>query len=337
MDEDILAPDQHAKNTYKETDIFEWSNNLVQYKDDLKIDLFLFNKNYVPYKTSLGKDLNKSLEPLFIDNILEYILDGVETGLSVRGFEEAESEDGILQRTQVFKVEKAKELLNWIKTQEHELEVFNDDEHDFSRIKGIVARIRHEDSKHQVYAVKILPKSNVMRGKVGWMMRGGKFLPFDADAALRIPSDNHLLIIDQDIYVFSQSRLKQLFGYDAKEASIAERKVAEIEANFKLSFPAGMNMQTMVAGKPSTIKKLQKIVPSLVKQDELIDHAEEVGVELMEDEEGAIIIMDDKDLTKFVNLLNDDYVESGLTGQRYEIIKKKLIKPTQDDDIGGMG
>lgn len=337
MEEDILAPEQTEKNNYQETDIFEWSNNLVQYKDDLKIDLFLFNKNYVPYKTTLGKDLAKQLEPLFIDNILEYILEGVESGLSVRGFEEAESEEGILQRTQVFKVDKARELLNWIKTQEHELETFNDEEHDFSRIKGIVARVRHDDSKHKVFIVKILPKSNVMRGKTGWMMRSGKFIPFDADAALRIPADNQLLIIDQDIYVFSQSRLKQLFGYDAKEASIAERKVAEILANFKLSFPVGMNMQNMVAGKPSTIKKLQKIEPGIVKQAELIDHGEEVGVELMEDEEGAIIIMDDKDLTKFVNLLNDDYVESGMTGQRYEIIKKRLIKPPQDDAIGGMG
>lgn len=337
MDEDILAPEQAAKNNYKETDIFEWSNNLVQYKDDLKIDLFLFNKNYVAYKTSLGKDLNKQLEPLFIDNILEYVLEGVETGLTVRGFEEAESEDGVLQRTQLFKVEKARELLNWIKTQEHELEVFNDEEHDFSRIKGIVARVRHENAKHQVYVVKILPKSNVMRGKTGWMMRGDKFVPFDADAALRIPADNHLLIIDQDIYVFSQSRLKQLFGYDAKEAMIAERKVKEILEHFKLSFPVGLTMQNLVANKPSTIKKLQKIEPSIVKQDELIDHGEEIGVELMEDEEGAIIIMDDKDLTKFVNLLNDDYVESGMTGQRYEIIKKRPLKPPQDDEIGGMG
>jgi hypothetical protein len=51
----------------------------------------------------------------------------------------------------------------------------------------------------------------------------------------------------------------------------------------------------------------------------------------MEDSSGAIIIMDGKDLDKFVNLLNDDYLESGLTGQRYEILRKKPIKPAKDE------
>lgn len=46
----------------------------------------------------------------------------------------------------------------------------------------------------------------------------------------------------------------------------------------------------------------------------------------MTDDDGAIIIMDSKDLNKFVNLLNDDYVESALTGNRYEIKSKKLLK-----------
>ena len=80
------------------------------------------------------------------------------------------------------------------------------------------------------------------------------------------------------------------------------------------------------------IKKLQKIEPGLVRQEELMNHAGELEIDLMEDNNGAIIIMDDKDLTKFINLLNDDYHESALTGQRYEIVKKKLLKPEEDED-----
>ncbi len=326
MDQDILAPEQAEKDNYKETDVFAWANNLLQYKDELKIDLFLISKNDTLYRTSLAKELRKQLEPLFIDGILEYIYEGAETGLIVRGFEEAEAEEGVLQRTQVFKVQKARETLNWLKTQEHEIEVFNDDEHDFKRIKGILARVSHPGLEHPAYVMKVLPQSNVMRGKAGWLLRDGKFVPFDADAALRIPSDNQLLVIDQDMYVFSQARLRQLFSYDAKEASIAEKKVAEINANFRLSFPEGQSLQNLVAGKKSTVKKLQKIEPSMIKQEELIEHANELDIDLMEDDSGAIIIMDDKDLNKFVNLLNDDYMESALTGQRYEIIRKRLLK-----------
>ena len=328
--EDILAPIQAEKDNYKETDVFAWANNLLQYKEDLKIDLFLMSKNYVLYRTKLADQLRPQLEPIFIDEILEYLFEGAESGMIVRGFEEAEAEAGVLQRTQTFKVPHARETLNWLKTQEHEIEVFNDEEHDFKHMKGILARVTHPEMKQSVIVAKVLPGSNVMQGKKGWMVRGGKFVPFDADAALRIPTDNHMLILDQDLYVFSQPRLKQLFAYDAKEAFIAEKKAAEINANYKLSFPEGQSLQTMVAEKKSVIKKLQKIDTSSIKQEQLLDHANELDIELMEDDAGSIIIMDGKDLDKFVNLLNDDYMESPLTGQRYEIIKKKPWK----DDVG---
>jgi len=330
MEQDILEPQETEKNNYQETDVFAWSNNLLQYKEDLKIELFLMSKNYVLYKTKLADQLRPQLEPMFIDGILEYIFEGAETGLIVRGFEEAEAETGVLQRTQVFKVPRAKDTLTWLKTQEHEIETFNDEEHDFKNMKGILARVTHPEMKEQVYIVKVLPGSNVMQGKKGWMLRGGKFVPFDADAALRIPLDNQLLILNQDMYVFSQPRLKQLFSYDAKEAMIAEKKVEEINANYRLSFPEGQSLQTMVADKKSLVKKLQKIEAGTIKQEQLLEHANDLDIDLMEDDSGAIIIMDNKDLDKFVNLLNDDYMESALTGQRYEIIKKKPLKAEED-------
>jgi len=333
MQPDILAPEKEERANYAETDIFAWANNLVQFKDELKIDLFLINKNYVVYRTSMTESLGKQLEPLFVDEILEAVLEGAGMGLQVRTFEEAEAEDNVLQRTWLGNVDKAKEVLNWVKTQEHEIELFVEEEHDFKRIKGIMARISHKDLEHPAYVFKVLPQSQIMRGKVGWMLRGGKFVPFDADAAVRIPSENQLLLLDQDLYVFNQAKLKQLFGYDAKEASIAKQKVAEIEATYKLSFDEGLDMQMLVKGKKATIKKLQKLEVGKVKQDELLTHAEGIGVELMTDDSGAIIIMDDKDMTKFINLLNDDYIESPLTGERYEIIKKRLLKPESEEEM----
>jgi hypothetical protein len=49
------------------------------------------------------------------------------------------------------------------------------------------------------------------------------------------------------------------------------------------------------------------------------------ALELMTDDDGSIIIMDDKDLTMFVNLLNEDYYISPVNGKRYEIKSKKLL------------
>lgn len=319
--------------TYEPTDIFQWANNLVQYKDELNVDLFFFNKNGVTYRTSRSKELDKQMEPIFIDEILEYVLSGAETGLTVRGFEDAEAESDVLQRTRLKNVEKAVEVLNWVKTQEHEMEQFSDETHEIKRMKGAVARVSHEGME-TFYVIKQLPQAQMMSGKVGWMVRNGKFVPFDADAAIRIPADNQLLVLEKDMYVFSQAKLKSLFGYDAKEAFIAEQKVKEIEANFRLSFAEGMTIQSLVKGRRSTIKKLQKIEPTLMTQEQLLNHAEEVGVDLMEDDSGAIIIMDEKDLVKFVNLLNDDYIESPVTGLRYEIKSKKPLKEpeSKEDD-----
>lgn len=330
LPEDIFAPQEEP---YEPTDVFQWANNLVQYKDELNIDLFFFNKNGIVYRTSRSKELDKQMEPIFIDEILEFVLEGAEKGMIVRGFEEAEAEADVLQRTRVKNVEKAVNVLNWVKTQESEMEVFSDETHEIKRMKGAIARVSHEGME-TFYVIKQLPAAQMMSGKVGWMVRNGKFVPFDAEAAIRIPNDNQLLVLGSDMYVFSQPKLKSLFGYDAKEAFIADQKVKEIEANFRLSFAEGLTIQNLVKGRRSTIKKLQKIEPTLMTQEQLLNHAEEVGVELMEDDSGAIIIMDEKDLVKFVNLLNDDYIESPVTGLRYEIKSKKPLKEpeSKDDD-----
>lgn len=324
--------DTPTEDGYAETDVFAWANNLVQFKDELKIDLFFFNKNGVVYKTNLVGELKKQLEPLFIDEILEYVLEGADNGLIVRGFEDAEKEENVLQRTSLSKVEKAKEVLNWLKTQEHEIELFNEEEHDIKRMKGIIARVGHAQMPKRFYVIKQLPQSQIMKGSAGWMIRDNKIVSFDADAALRIPPDNQLLVLDQDMYVFSEAKLKSLFGYDAKMASIAEQKVREIEENFKLAFGEGDSIQSLIKGKAKIIKKLQKIEPTSVTQDQILEHAEEMGIEMMTDDRGAIIIMDGKDMDKFVNLLNDDYMESPMTGIRYEILSKKEMKPSEESD-----
>ena len=223
------------------------------------------------------------------------------------------------------------ELLNWLKHEQASIEVFKDEDHDLKRMKGVVAVCSHKDMGAPFFLIKTLPTSQIMKGYTSWMLKDGVFKPFDTLSAIKIPAENQLLAVGQDLFVFNQAKLKSLFGYDAKAASIATKKVAEIEANFKLSFAEGIGLQSLIKGKAATIRKLQDIEPSLVKQAALVDHAEEIGVDLMTDGNGAIIIMDEKDLTKFVNLLNDDYMESPMTGLRYEIIKKRELKPPNDD------
>jgi len=332
MDTDIVPDDGYKPENYIETDVFTWANNLVQYKDELKVELFFISKNYVLYKTNLAEGLKKQLEPIFIDEMLEYILEGTDKGLIVRGFEQAEAEEHVLQRTQVYKVDKLRETLGWLKTQEHEIVPFKENEHDINHMKGVLARVSHPEMEKPFYVAKVLPKSQVMKGKVGWMLRSDKFIPFDADAALRIPTDPQLLVIDQDLYVFSQPKLKTLFGYDAKEQAIAEGKIREIEEMYRLSFSEGLGIQQLVKDKKALVKKLQKLEVGKVTQEQILQQSEDLDLGVMPDDSGAIIIMDDKDIAKFINLMNDDYMESPVTGERYEIIKKRLLKPESEDE-----
>lgn len=327
--QDVLA--EPKDDDYQESDVFAWANNLFEYKEELVLEVFWVNKNNVLYRTRLDPVLGKHLQELFLDNTLEQVLDGAEQGIVVRDFADGEGEQGVLQRVQWKKVQKLSEVMHWIRTQEHEIELFTEEEHDLKRIKGAFVRVTHPKMAQPFYLIKALSGGQMLKGEGTWMVQDKVFKPFQA-AALKIPVEAHMLVLEQDLYVFNEAKLDRLFGYDAKKNSIANKKVQEIEANYKLSFAEGITLQSAVEGNKALINKLQKLEIGELKQEQLIDHAEEIGVDLMVDDAGAIIIMNQKDLTKFVNLLNDDYMESNLTGLRYEILRKRPLRATSSDE-----
>lgn len=319
---------------YVPSDVFAWANNLYQYKDQLTFDLFLINKNNVIYSSKLAPELQKQFHPLFLTNILDYVLNGGAEGLVVRGFEEAEAEDNVLQYTRWKNVDKLVEVMHWIRTQEHEIVPFVEQEHDLKRIKAVMVRGSHPAMPDPFYIIKALPRAQMMKGDGSWMIGDKVFQPFEDTVALKIPADNQLLIINQDLYVFSQPKLRTLFGYDAKKNSIAAKKAKEILERFDLAFAEGEDLQSMIKGNKPLINKLQKLeIAEEITKEKILDHGEELDVALMTDEAGAIIIENPKDLTKFVNLVNDDYIESNLTGIRYEIQKKRELKPPKEDEL----
>jgi hypothetical protein len=81
----------------------------------------------------------------------------------------------------------------------------------------------------------------------------------------------------------------------------------------------------MVRERRKTVNKIQKIEVGQITQDQVIDYADEMQLEIMTDDAGAIIILDGNDLDIFVNLINEDYITSQLTGRRYEVKSKKLL------------
>lgn len=321
--------------TQEPTDIFLWANQADAHKEALEVDLFLFTKGYTVYATNYAEELKAQLKVLFLYDMISQVQTGAATGMYVRDFEAAAAaEENVLERTTLDKVDHAQEVIEQIRYGEESLEVFREGDHEFKKVKGIVARFSRSGAE-PFFVAKILPQSQVLKGATAWMYNGDSFQPFSADAGLRITPDNQVLIAGNDIFAFSESKFIRLFGYDAKQFAVAEEKIAEIEQSFKLKFPEGMTFDALVRDTKSLVSKLQKVNVGLVTQDQVIEQADEMGLELMTDENtGEIIIMDAKDAAKFVNLLNDDYVTSGMTGIRYELKGKKELKDAAPADLG---
>ena len=312
-----------APNT---TDIFLWANNTDGVKKELDVELFLFNKNYTPYSTNFASELNAQIKPLFLFDMINFVYLGAGTGLSVRDYELSDGEENTLLRTDLAKVGRAETLIHVIEKERHDIVEFSQEEHEFKRIKGIIARFTHKDDpKKAFYVVKAVSQGQVLNGATSWEFRDGKFGAFQADVGLKMPDDNQVLIIDHDIFVFNQSKFEKLFNYDYKKQALADQKVAEIEKQFKLSFPDGLDLQSLVRERKKIVTKLQKMEIGAVTQEQAIEYADGMQLELMTDDNGAIIIMDGNDLDMFVNLINEDYITSEITGKRYEIKSKKLL------------
>lgn len=308
------------------TDIFLWANNTDGVKKELDVEFFLFNKNFTPYSTNFMSDLNAQVKPLFLYDMINFVNLGAGTGLSIRDYELSEAEENTLLRTNLENVGRAETLIHLIEKERHDIVEFSQEEHEFKRIKGIIARFTHKDDpKKAFYSIKGISQGQVLSGTTSWEFRDGKFGAFQADVGLKMPVDNQVLIIDHDIFVFNQSKFEKLFNYDYKKQLLADEKVAEIEKLFNLSFPDGLDLQSLVRERKKIVNKLQKMEIGAVTQEQAIEYADSMQLELMTDDAGAIIIMDGNDLDTFVNLINEDYMTSEITGQRFEIKSKKLL------------
>ena len=308
------------------TDIFLWANQNDAKKNDLQIELFLFSKNYTPYFMPIKGDVEQQLRPLFLFDYINQVNLGAGTGLSVRDYELSESEDNVLLRTDLEKVGRAETLIHLIEHERHDIVEFSETEHEFKRMKGIVARFTDPNNPDAVfYTVKLIQQGQTLKSALAWEFSDGKFGSFNAEVGFKVP----------DVFAFNPGKFERMFGYEYKKQVIADKKVAEIEKEYKLSFPEGMDLNALVKERKKTINKLQKLEIGAVKQEDVLDYADEMQLELMSDDNGAIIIMDGNDLDMFVNLINEDYIESKITGKRYEIKSKKLLDEPEGEPPRG--
>lgn len=306
------------------TDIFLWANQTDAVKNELTLELFVFNKNYTPYAVNVSKNLDTQIRAMFVYDLVNTVTFGAGTGMSVRDFELSEAEENVLLRTDLEKVGRAETLIHLIEKERSDIVQFSETEHEFKRIKGIVLKATRPDGSH-FYVAKSVQQSGVLLGAVSWQLSGGTFAAFEPEIGVKLPTDNQVLIVNKDIFVFNQPKFEKLFQYEYKKQLIADQKVEEIMSSYKLSLPEGLDLHALVRDKPGVVSKLQKLEVGSITQDQAIDYADTMQLDLMTDDNNAIIIMDGRDLDMFVNLINEDYITSEITGKRYVIKSKKAL------------
>lgn len=323
----------------EEFDLFLWANEVDEIKNNVSAELFLFNKNYTPFKVRYSDQLTNSVKAMFLNEAISYVNKEAEKGLEFREYEKSDSDGKVVYRTDLKKVERAETLVHLIEKEYKDIDFFTDNEYEFKQIKGIMAKFSYpggESGTKTFYIAKGLAASGALKGATSWELNGESFEPFAAELAIKMPDDNQVAIVEENIIIFNQSKFEKLFQYDFKAQAIAEAKAKEIEEKYRLSFAEGLTLNSLLLDKKPLIKKLEAMeIKEEMSQKQLIDYADEMELELMTDDDGSIIMMDDKDLTMFVNLLNEDYYVSPVNGRRYEIKSKKLMKEPEGEPPRG--
>lgn len=228
--------DHMEEKTDIQTDIFLWANQVDARKNDLDIELFLFSKNYTPYSVSLNQNLEQQLRPLFLFDYVNQVNLGAGIGMSVRDYELSESEENVLLRTDLDKVGRAETLIHSIEHSRDEVVEFSETEHEFKRMKGMLARFTDKENPDKVfYTVKLIASGQVLKSALAWEFADGKFQAFRGEVGFKVPDDNQVLIIDKDIFAFNSAKFERMFGYEYKKQVIADQRVEEIEKAYKLS------------------------------------------------------------------------------------------------------
>ena len=333
--DNLSAEIKNSADSNGGTDLFLWANQTDAVKNELRVEFFLFNRNYTPYLTTISDDLDSQIKSLFLYDIVNDVNLGAGTGLSVRDYELTEKEENVLLRTDLPKVGRAETLIHLIEHERNDIVEFSEQEHEFKRIKGIVARFSRRDGTGVFYVIKQVSSGQTVQGTTAWEFESGTFKAFKPEFGWKVPSDNQVLIINKDIFIFNQGKFERLFNYEFKKQLLADQKVLEIEKTYKLSFPDGTDLQTLVMEKKKIVNKLQKLEVGVVTQEQAVEYADSMQLELMTDDAGAIIIMDGNDLEMFVNLINEDYITSEVSGRRFEIKSKKLLDDPEGEPPRG--
>ena len=124
-------------------DVFHWANEIDEIKNNVSVELFLFNKNYTPFKVRYSDKLTNSVKSMFMMEAIQYIIKEADKGLECREYEKSDGEEKVIYRTKLSNVGRAETLLHLIENEYKDIDFFSDNEYEFKKIKGILAKFSY--------------------------------------------------------------------------------------------------------------------------------------------------------------------------------------------------
>lgn len=311
------------------TDIFQWANQIDGMKRELQVELFLFNKNYTPYSLPYGGTFtHDQLKPAFLWGMINDVNHGAGTGLQVKPLEDFDPNSQMITYTELKEVGRADTLIHLIENERNDIVQFSQDEHEFKRIQGIVAVYTHpHDKSIKFYVIKQLRPADSISSGLAMQIVKGELQMMEPQVVLRMPIDTQMVVVGGEIFIFNESKFVSLFKYDLQTIQETDRRAEILSKQYKISMPENMfdDLGQYIRDKGANIKKLLDVdLNSLPDQDVLLDIADEMAVDLMTDDNGAIILFDSADVGKLLDLINDNYLKSE-TGRHYLAKSKKPL------------
>lgn len=323
-------------NKTEAPDIFLWSNHADAAKDELEVSVYVFTKNYIVYQLPHTSLLKPYIKRMFLYENINQVSMGAATGMTVRNINVDDGQtENVIDTVELGEVQHAQSVIEQIAYGD-DIELFNHQDHGLKRLAGILVEYKWPkrfEKEKTFYVIKQLSQSSIVEGNSAWQLEDNKLDLSSVDASIKVPSDNQVLVIDKQIYVFNINKFSKLFKYDAKKQIVLDDKIEQINKRFKLSFPEGLKLKDFVTTSAQLAEKLMRSEPKNVTQEQIIDQADKFDLAMMTDDQGAIIIMDTRDALMFANLLNDDYVESDMTDKHYLATKKKEVFDTEDKQM----
>lgn len=322
------------KSNFEPADVFLWANRADAFKHALNMELFVFNKNLTPYSLQFGQVLEHKMLALFVYDIINSVQMGAGTGMQVRNYVEAAADDLAVLEISSEKQEsrRASTVLWLIENERQDIVEFNEAEHDYKRLKGMVLRCTpkvgdEEGELKPFYVFKQFQATQAVKGGRDFVLQKDKLQEFSQDLAFKIDPSSQVLAVDNSLFIFSQSKYEALFDTKPHTIARANENGRQIDQLFKLSMPLVVPEIAIMAQTDKTAtKKLAEVNPHLMSQEEVINAADEFAIELMTDDSGAIILMDVNDVKVFLDILLDNFVH-GSTGIPYVAKTKKELEP----------